>query len=109
MEPAVRGRSTVVGRRRSIAWGGWCAGHASGSIARLNVLGKGLAITRILDIARHLRHETLERMRSARRQVSARIAVGVDVRHQLGIQLIGVLLAPFGGADQTELLAVPEG
>src|SRR5260370_8234327 len=59
-------------------------------------------------MAEDLGHEALECVGTARAQRALRVRIGVDVDDRFLIQLVGVLLGPFGGAEEPELLAVPE-
>ena len=62
---------------------------------------------RIVDVARHAVDELLQRVRALHAQIAAAVAVGVDVDGGLLLQLVGVRLGPFGGAQQPRLFAVP--
>ena len=64
---------------------------------------------RVGDIGGDRIDEVLQAVAAANAQKAPPIAVGVDIGHALGLQLSGVGLGPFGGAQQHRLLGVPAG
>ena len=71
------------------------------------VVDRALAIV-VRHVARHLHEEVAQRRRAAAIEASAHRQVGVDVDDGLLAQLFLQRLGVLGGADQPELLGIPE-
>ncbi|EFF49205.1 hypothetical protein XAUC_04100 [Xanthomonas citri pv. aurantifolii str. ICPB 10535] len=67
------------------------------------------AAVRVLHVGRHAIDQALQRVTAAGVEKAASIAVGVDIQHRFASQLVGVLLGPFGGAEQAGFFAIPAG
>src|SRR5437016_11288598 len=75
--------------------------------ARLLSLPYGNIFFGIGDVTGHRVYKLFQRMRAIRFQEAAPVAVSIDVDGAVLLQLIGVVLCPFGGAQQHGLFTVP--
>src|SRR5580693_7293987 len=70
---------------------------------------EGFGASRFFYVAKDFGHESFQRVRSLKLEITFSVHVGIEIGDQLLVDLLAMLLRPLRRADQAELFRIPNG